>query len=219
MLFVSAWGELVSVQPFPCWMAYCVPRFMIIIAGALCRGKGIATSVLEIFEACVLSVWSTLLMISTARTSVLYFGQKWLLISKRILCIVKNNPDWLFCRCWDETLEFACFEVLGKLKIPVWICGKWWSLPSWKLSWDERIFWPWKSVAMTVWKAIGWAAVPWCSPNGSNWAPSSCPLGLGSHLSVTDCWSVGHRRIIKSTSLHLFQWNKILQVYETPGEE
>lgn len=43
---------------------------------------------------------------------------------------------------------------------------------------------------------------------GSIWAPSSCLVGFGGHLSVIDYWSVGGIGFIKSTSLHFFQWKK-----------
>lgn len=108
------------------------------------------------FEAWALSVWNTLLITSTAGTSLLYFGQKLLLISKWILCIITNNLDWLFCRYWNKTLKLGCFEILGKLRILIWICG---------LCHLESDFLTLvQPVAMTVWKAIGRAAAPWCSP-------------------------------------------------------
>lgn len=46
MMYVFAVGELVSIQSFPCQMTYCVPC-LIITAGALCRRKGVTTSILE----------------------------------------------------------------------------------------------------------------------------------------------------------------------------
>lgn len=145
MVCVSAVGELMPIQPFLCWVAYCVAMFVDNHSWSFVQKKGHHNFHFGDFEAWILSVWSTLLMTSTAGTSLLCFGQKWLLISKWILCIITDNSNRLFCRYWEKTLKFACFDILGKLRIPIWTCGKGWSLPSWKLSWDEKIFWPWYS--------------------------------------------------------------------------